>query len=137
MYNCRGTALVKEEGCMPPLTEWKVPPAAQPRAEDYSFDLEHVLASVVGVHAIIPNDAFTADTLGTERAGNGVVIDDGLVLTIGYLITEAETVWLHLGDGRVVQGHALGVDAESGFGLVQALGRVDLDPLPLGSSSAC
>ena len=51
------------------------------------------------------------------------VIDDGLVLTIGYLITEAETVWLHLGDGRVVEGHALGFDSESGFGLVQALGR--------------
>src|SRR5467141_4803021 len=70
------------------------------------------------------------------RAGNGVVIDDGLVLTIGYLITEAETVWLHLGDGRVVEGHALGVDTVSGFGLVQALGHIDLDPLPLGSSRA-
>jgi S1-C subfamily serine protease len=121
---------------MPPMTEWKVPSAAQPRADDYSFDLEHALASVVGLHAIIPNDAFTADTLGTERAGNGVVIDDGLVLTIGYLITEAETVWLHLGDGRVVQGHVLGIDAETGFGLVQALGPLDLDPLPLGDSSA-
>ena len=65
---------------------------------------------MVGLHAIIPPDAFTAETLGTERAGNGVLIDDGLVLTIGYLITEAETVWLHLGDGRVVEGHALGFD---------------------------
>src|SRR5258706_12438304 len=64
------------------------------------------------------------------------MIDDGLVLTIGYLITEAETVWLHLGDGRVVEGHALGVDPVSGFGLVQALGRMDLDPLALGSSAA-
>jgi S1-C subfamily serine protease len=64
------------------------------------------------------------------------VIDDGLVLTIGYLITEAEAVWLHLGDGRVVEGHALGVDSVSGFGLVQALGRIELDPLPLGSSAA-
>jgi S1-C subfamily serine protease len=65
-----------------------------------------------------------------------VLIDDGLVLTIGYLITEAETVWLHLGDGRVVEGHGLGLDFESGFGLVQALGRIDIDPLPLGSSAA-
>ena len=64
------------------------------------------------------------------------MIDDGLVLTIGYLITEAETVWLHLGDGRVVEGHALGFDFESGFGLVQALGRLELDPLPLGSSTS-
>ena len=120
---------------MASLTEWKVPAANQPRAADYAFDLDHVLSSVVGLHSIVPNDAFSADNLGTERAGNGVVIDDGLVLTIGYLITEAEAVWLHLGDGRVVQGHALGVDAESGFGLVQALGPLDLDPVPLGSSS--
>src|ERR1700744_3623542 len=121
---------------MPALTEWKVPSANQPRAADYAFDLDHALASVVGLHSIIPPDAFSAENLGTERAGNGVLIDDGLVLTIGYLITEAETVWLHLGDGRVVQGHALGFDAETGFGLVQALGRIDIDPLPLGSSAA-
>ena len=121
---------------MPALTEWKVPPANQPRTGDYGFDLDRALASVVGLHSIIPSDAFLADTLGTERAGNGVIIDDGLVLTIGYLITEAETVWLHAGDGRVVQGHALGFDSETGFGLVQALGHLDLEALPIGSSAA-
>ena len=121
---------------MATLTEWRVPPAFRPRSADYSFDLDHALASVVGLHSIIPQDAFTAETLGTERAGNGVVIDDGLVLTIGYLITEAEAVWLHLGDGRVMEGHALGFDAVTGFGLVQALGHLDIDPLPIGSSAA-
>src|ERR1700716_977624 len=121
---------------MASLTEWKVPPAIQPRAEDFGFDLERALSAVVGLHSIIPPDAFTADTLGTERAGNGGLIGDGLVLTIGYLITEAETGWLHLGDGRVVEGHALGFDSESGFGLVQALGRIELDPVPLGSSAS-
>ena len=121
---------------MASLIEWKVPQAVQPRAEDYSYDLERALSSVVGLHSIIPPDAFTADTLGVERAGNGVLIDDGLVLTIGYLITEAETVWLHLGDGRVVQGHALGFDQETGFGLVQALGKIDLPALDVGSSKA-
>lgn len=120
---------------MPSLTEWKVPPAVQPRAEDYGFDLELALDAVVGLHCIIPEDAFTAETLGTERAGNGVLIGDGLILTIGYLITEAETIWVHLGDGRVVQGTALGVDQESGFGLVQALGKIDIAPLPLGESA--
>jgi S1-C subfamily serine protease len=119
---------------MASLLEWKVPAAAQPRAQDYGYDLERALSSVIGLHAIIPSDAFTADTLGVERAGNGVLIDDGLVLTIGYLITEAETIWLHLGDGRVVEGHALAYDQETGFGLVQALGRIDLPTLPLGSS---
>jgi S1-C subfamily serine protease len=126
----------ERELIMPALTEWKVPPSAQPRAEDYSFDLERALSSVVGLHAIVPGDAFTADTLGIERAGNGVLIDKGLVLTIGYLITEAETVWLHFGDGRVVQGHALGIDQQTGFGLVQALGTIDIPVLPIGSSKA-
>ena len=121
---------------MPSLTEWKVPPANQPRPGDYAFDLDRTLNSVVGLHSIIPADASSAETLGTERAGNGVLIDDGIILTIGYLITEAETIWLHLGDGRVVPGHPLGTDFESGFGLVQALGRLDLPPLPLGSSAA-
>jgi S1-C subfamily serine protease len=120
---------------MPALTEWKVPPVNQPRIGDYGFDLDRALASVVGLHSIISPDAFSADTLGTERAGNGVIIDDGLVLTIGYLITEAEAVWLHTGDGRVVEGHALGFDFVTGFGLVQALGRLDLDPLTIGSSA--
>src|SRR6476620_1259443 len=119
---------------MPSLTEWRVPPANQPRAADYAFDLDKALSSVVGLHSIIPADAFSAETLGTERAGNGVVIDHGLVLTIGYLITEAEAVWLHRGDGSVVEGHALGFDSESGFGLVQALGGIDIEPLSLGSS---
>ena len=121
---------------MPALTEWKVPQSAQPRAEDYGYDLERALSAVVGLHSIIPPDGFTAETLGVERAGNGVLIDDGLVLTIGYLITEAATVWLHRDDGHVVEGHALGFDQETGFGLVQALGEVDRPALPIGSSQA-
>ena len=119
---------------MAELTEWRVPPSAQPRPEDYGYDLERALSSVVGMHSMIPPDAFTAETLGVERAGNGVLIDNGLVLTIGYLITEAQTVWLHLGDGRVVEGHALGFDQETGFGLVQALGKIELPALRIGVS---
>ena len=122
---------------MPSLPDFKVSPSVQPKPEDYGYDLDKAFASVMGLHAVIPNDAFTAETLGTERAGNGVLIrENGVVLTIGYLITEAEAVWLHRGDGSVVEGHALGFDFESGFGLVQALGDLDLDPLPLGSSAA-
>jgi S1-C subfamily serine protease len=121
---------------MPSMTEWRVPPAFQPRPADYNYNVDEVLASIVGLHSFVPADAFTAETLGTERGGNGVVIDDGLILTIGYLITEAEQVWLHLADGRVMEGHALGFDAQTGFGLVQALGRLNIDPIPLGSSAS-
>jgi S1-C subfamily serine protease len=88
------------------------------------------------LHSIIPADAFTAETLGTERAGNGVFIrDNGLVLTIGYLITEAESIWLNLSDGRSVPGHVIGYDQETGFGLVQALAKVDVPALDIGKSS--
>jgi S1-C subfamily serine protease len=121
---------------MAELTEWKVPASAQPRPEDYGYDIERALSAMVGLHSIAPGDAFTATTLGTERAGNGVLIGDGLILTVGYLITEAETIWLHLHDGRVAPGHALAIDQETGFGLVQALAKLDLPSLPIGSSSA-
>lgn len=94
------------------------------------------LQSVVGVRASIPDDAFTAPTLGTRREGSGVVIrDNGVVLTIGYLITEAEEVWLATRTGRVVPAHALAYDQETGFGLVQALDRLDLPAMELGDSA--
>src|SRR5881296_178764 len=121
---------------MPQPADWKVPSPVQPKPQDYSYDLDRALAAVVAVHSIIPSDAFSAETLGTERAGNGVLIrENGVVLTIGYLITEAETIWLHLNDGRVVPGHALGYDQATGFGLVQALAKLDLPALPLGDST--
>src|SRR5215831_4160233 len=122
---------------MASLSDWQVPSVLQPKPEDYDYDLESALASMVALRATVPTDAFTAETLGTERAGNGVIIrEDGLVLTIGYLVTEADSIWLHLSDGRVVPGHALGYDQETGFGLVQALARIDLPALPIGQSSA-
>jgi S1-C subfamily serine protease len=121
---------------MPSVSEWKVPPSARPKPEDYGYDLESVLSAVVGVRASIPEDAFTAEILGTERAGNGVVISPkGVVLTIGYLITEADTIWLSRADGSVVPGTVLGYDQTTGFGLIQALGRLDLPALKLGSST--
>jgi S1-C subfamily serine protease len=120
---------------MPSVSDWKVPPDEQPRLSDYAFDLEAAMSAVVGLRAVIPEDAFTAQTLGTERAGNGVLIrDSGLVLTIGYLITEAESIWISPGSGPPVPGHALAYDQETGFGLVQALARLDLPALPIGDS---
>ncbi len=122
---------------MPSVSDWKVPSSAQPKPEDYSYDLEHALSCVVGLRATVPADAFTAETLGTERAGNGVFIrGNGLVLTIGYLITEAESLWITLNDGRSVPGHVLGYDQESGFGLVQALAKLDVPTLEIGDSTA-
>jgi len=117
-------------------SDWEMPPAVQPKPENFAYDLDGALTSLVGLRAIIPGDAFTAETLGTERTGNGVLIREGVVLTIGYLITEAETIWLHLADGRAVPGTVLAYDQETGFGLVQALARVELPALPIGQSKA-
>jgi S1-C subfamily serine protease len=119
--------------------EWEIPLNLQPDSSDYPFDLATALRAVVQLRAAVPGDAFTAETLGTERAGSGVAIrapgtPDGLVLTIGYLITEAETVWLVDHSGRVVPGHALAFDQATGFGLVVALGKLDAPPLELGDS---
>ena len=84
----------------------------------------------------IPEDAFTASILGTERTGSAVVIgDDGLMLTIGYLITEAQTIWLTTNAGSVLAGHPLAYDAVTGFGLVQPLGRLDAPALARGAAA--
>jgi S1-C subfamily serine protease len=109
----------------------------QPRPAELAFDLDAALDSVVTVHAEIPEDAFTASILGTERIGNGVVIrEDGLILTIGYLITEAQSIWITTNDGRVIPGHPMGYDFASGFGLVQPLGRLQLKPIARGSAAS-
>jgi S1-C subfamily serine protease len=131
-YNRRPGA---KDDRMASVSDWKVPALVQPKPEDYAYDLDQALACMVGLRATVPADAFTAETLGTERAGNGVIIrGNGLVLTIGYLITEADTIWLTLSDGRSVPGHVLGYDQESGFGLVQALAKLEMPALALGHS---
>jgi S1-C subfamily serine protease len=100
------------------------------------MDVEAFAQSVVAVRATIPDDAFTAGSLGTSREGSGAVIgDDGLILTIGYLITEAAEVWVTRQDGRVVPAHALAYDQETGFGLVQTLGALDLPALALDTAT--
>ena len=109
----------------------------RPNPEDYTFDLDATLACVVSLRSQIPEDALTASVLGTERAGHGVIIaDDGLVVTIGYLITEAESLWITTNAGVTVPGHVVGYDQETGFGLVQALQPMGSPPMVLGDSSA-
>jgi S1-C subfamily serine protease len=109
----------------------------QPNPEEYTFDLEASLASVVSLRSQVPEDALTASVLGTERAGHGVIIaDDGLVVTIGYLITEAESLWITTNAGVTVPGHVVGYDQETGFALVQALQPMGSPSMALGDSSA-
>ncbi|MFH1045220.1 MAG: S1C family serine protease [Pseudomonadota bacterium] len=116
---------------------WAFDESLQPRAEEVGFDLDRVLDAVVLLRAEVPEDAFTSDILGTERVGYGAVIrENGLVLTIGYLITEAENIWLTTNAGAVVAGHALAYDQATGFGLVQPLGELRTPLLERGSAAA-
>jgi S1-C subfamily serine protease len=117
--------------------DWAFPVEMRPKPEEWRFDLEAALDAVVLVRAEIPEDAFTASILGTERAGNGVVISEsGLVLTIGYLITEASVIWLATNKGTVVGGYPLAYDQATGFGLVQPLGKLNVKPIERGSASS-
>jgi S1-C subfamily serine protease len=112
-------------------THWAFPHDLQPKSDEVAFDLGRALDAVVALRVEIPDDAFTASILGTERTGNGVVIDDtGLVLTIGYLITEATSIWITTHSGNVLPGHALAFDQVTGLGLVLPLGKLDLRPVP-------
>jgi S1-C subfamily serine protease len=123
---------------MSQTTGWAFPEALQPNQEELRFDLQRVLDAVVMLHAEVPEDAFTAGILGTERVGNAVAIrEDGLLLTIGYLITEAETIWLTTNNGTVVGGHPLAYDFATGLGLVQPLGALKVPALRRGSVKSC
>lgn len=107
----------------------------------FATSLQHARAesspidAVVGVTAKVPNDARTAEHLGTERQGSGVVIgEDNLVLTIGYLIMEAEQAEILLPGDRNVPADIVAYDYETGFGLLRALSPLGIEPIALGRS---
>ena len=95
-----------------------------------------LLRAMVGVRARVPADARSATSLGQQREGSGVVIDeDGLVLTIGYLVLEADRTEVIASDGSVVSASVVGYDHESGFGLVRAEHPMAVEPVRFGKSS--
>ena len=103
----------------------------------FAQGLEDALKAVVKVHSLVPQDAHTAGTLGTEREGSGVVIDSkGHILTIGYLIVEAETVEVVGAGGSSVEATLVGYDHETGFGLVKARKPLGVKPVKLGASGS-
>lgn len=92
--------------------------------------------SVVRVRAQAAADARSGQTMGRNREGTGVVIDSsGLVLTIGYLITEAEKVELNTSDGKTYPATVIGFDVGTGLGLLKSLVPIPVKPIDFGLSS--
>lgn len=95
---------------------------------------QKMLSSIVQISATVPVEARTAQTLGTERGGSGVVIDDeGLVVTIGYLILEADSVTVTTEYGAV-PANVVAYDHDSGFGLVRTVRPPGVPRMELGVS---
>ena len=112
-------------------------PTAAPgtELETQSRALQRAANAVVGVQSLALPDARSNSTLGRVRQGSGVVIgSDGLVLTIGYLILEADQVQLLLDDGRNLPARVVAYDLATGFGLLQSLAPLNITPAPLGQS---
>src|SRR3970040_895391 len=92
-------------------------------------------AAIVKVGIRVPREARSAETLGTEREGTGVAIDDaGLILTIGYLLLEAESVLVVASDGRILPASVAGFDHATGFGLVRTSQPLGGKPLKFRNS---
>jgi S1-C subfamily serine protease len=118
-----------------PFAELEVEEEHRPIARLFDFDLDQRLSSVVVLESKISPEAASARTLGTERAGNAIVIgEEGLLLTIGYLVTEADEVTLTTNQGAVIPAHVLGIDQATGFGLIHALEPLGLPAIPIGDS---
>ena len=115
------------------LLLWPATAAADGTLTQQARALQRAQQAMVGVQVVAVDEARSARTLGRNRQGSGVLISaDGLVLTIGYLVLEAEQVELLRDDGRPVPARVVGYDVATGFGLVQALAPLGLEPVPLG-----
>ncbi len=109
--------------------------ARRPGSSGFPPAVLDVLPAVVGIETTIPETRRSAQSLGAEREGHGIVIDDnGLILTIGYLIMEASHITVTDSDGRAFDAHIVGYDYESGFGLVRTNANPGLRPMAFGDS---
>ena len=130
-FGCRAALVLLLAACLP---AWAADAPDAASAERLR-KLEAARAAVVGVHAHSVADARSNDSLGRERQGSGVLIGpDGLVLTIGYLILEADRVDIAFDDQRVLPAAVVAYDVASGFGLLRPLAPVQREPARLGHS---
>jgi len=109
--------------------------APHPKQEELDFDLFKVLDSVVSLTSQIPSDAFSAQTLGTNREGNAILINnDGLLLTIGYLVVDAMSITIKAHGGKPVNAELVGYNHESGLAIIHSLEKLPVEPIKIGSA---
>jgi serine protease Do len=123
-------------GWLGPLLAAAVAALASASASAQKLTLEELVSSVVRIKTFIAPEGRTVENLGREREGSGIVIDEnGLILTIGYLMVEAHAAEAITNDGRAVPANVVGYDHETGFGLLRAIAPLKLKPLALGKSA--
>ncbi|MBM3571162.1 MAG: serine protease [Alphaproteobacteria bacterium] len=99
-------------------------------------DINAALQSIVKLSIRVPPDARSARTLGSERDGNGIVIDaNGLIVTIGYLVIESDSILVTTVAGKSVPASVVGYDHDTGFGLLRASAALGVAPMRLGDST--
>ena len=96
--------------------------------------IERFYESIVSVRSTVPAGARTASSLGVEREGNGVAIDENHILTIGYIVIESESIEIGLSDGRRLPAKLVGYDHTSGFGIIKSVVPLKMPHLQLGNS---
>lgn len=96
---------------------------------------QRLTPSVVNIDVSVPRDSVPAQILGAERRGTGVIIDrEGNIVTASHVIIGANQLQVTLSDGRRLPAKMVGIDSETGLGLIRAEGT-NLVPAPLGRSS--
>ena len=116
-------------------THPQFPLGVPPDPDSFSFDLDGALSSLLSLQAHVPDDALTAPVLGTERQGHAAVIGArGLSVTVGYLVTEAERIWITDTDRNTVGAHVLANDQETGLSLIQPLADLDVPAAEVGTA---
>ena len=112
-------------------------PGPHPTQEDVGFDLEPTLAAIRPLRSSVPPDCHSAATLGTEREGSAILLDEtGIFLTIGYLIVDATDVLIGGTDGDPIDAQCIGYDHETGFGLVRTVEPLDIPPIKIAPNIA-
>ena len=109
--------------------------APPPKENEVDFDLELGLSAVVRLSSNVPEEAFTAGVLGTEREGNAILLGkDNILVTIGYLVVDAHTITLQAKGGQKVQAEIIGYNHESGLALIHTLSALDIPFIKQGTA---